>query len=313
MVSFGSVNVDRVAYVDRATLGDLAAGHDWFPGPGETVRVPDGVPPDFERHVSETFLGGKGANQAVAAAAAGAEATLVGAVGEDYEEFGVLEDLSNRGVDVDALEVVDGPTGTAYVFVTPDGENHIAYDPGANAAVGPEHADHYRDRILDADSLLVQNEVPAAATAHLLASLDGVPDRPTVILDPAPPAGAAELLDEPVLDFVTPNETEARALGEALESVDTVVETRGPDTVVVVDGGRREFPPPSVDPVDTTGAGDVFAGYLAARLAAGDGRDRAVRVATTAAALSTEREGVQRAVPELSTVLARVDGESRRE
>jgi len=283
VVSFGSVNLDRVAYVDRSTVEELDAAHEWFPGQGETVRVPDGVPGSFDRYVSETFLGGKGANQAVAAAAAGADAEFLGAVGNDHEEFGVLEGLADRGVDVDAVDIVDGPTGTAYVFVTPDGENYIAYDPGANAAIPPEHADRHRDRILTADCLLVQNEVPAAATGHLLAAIEGVADRPTVVLDPAPPAGATTLLEHAAVDLATPNEHEARSLGDALGSVPTVVETRGGDP------------------------GDVFAGYLAAGLAVGDDPRRAIRVATTAASLSTEREGVQRAVPERATVADRLD------
>lgn len=306
VVSFGSVNIDRVAYVDQSTVDGLAATYDWFPAPGETVRVPDGIPPDFDRHVSETFLGGKGANQAVAAAAADADAALVGTIGEDHDDFGVLAELSGRGVDTEAVAVVEEEMGTAFVFVTPDGENHIAYYPGANRAATPEHATRHLDGILAANCLLVQNELPTATTEHLLTSLRDVPDRPTVVVDPAPSTGAARLLDTGIADVVTPNKHEATLLTDALDGPETVIETRGEDTVVVTDGRRWEVSPPSVTPVDTTGAGDVFAGYLAARLAAGDDRDRAIRAATTAAALSTEHEGVQRAVPDRSTVTARL-------
>lgn len=309
VVSFGSVNVDRVAYVDPETTSSLADAHEWFPDPGETVAVPDGqVPATFDRYVSETFVGGKGGNQAVAAARAGADATFLGAVGS-ADEFDVADRLADRGVGVDDVATVDGPTGTATVFVTPDGENYIAYVAGANATVDPAYADRHRDRITDADCLLLQNEVPTETTDHVLELLGEVDptERPTVVLDPAPHEGAGELLSRPAVDVVTPNEHEFDALtGDLREFEGTIVRTRGPDPVLVANHHSYEVHPPAVDAVDSTGAGDVFAGYLAAELAADEAIDRAVRVAATAAALSTESEGVQRATPDRETVLDRL-------
>lgn len=317
VASFGSVNVDRVAQVDAATLASLDDRYDWFPRPGETRRV-DSVPEAVDDHVTETLPGGKGANQAVAAARAGAVSRLFGMVGEDGGE--VLSSLDERGVDTSAVETADARTGTAYVFVAPDGENHIAIVGGANDAVDEAYARDRADAVAAADVLLVQNEVPAAATVALLDALPEGSARPTVVLDPAPAPGVAPLLDHPRVDVVTPNEREAAALTDPLAAFDgVVVRTRGADPVVVeTPGGLFEVAPPDASPVDTTGAGDVFAGYLATELAERDGfvdcggaepggdatadLRTAVEVATTAAALSVERAGVQRATPDRAAV-----------
>jgi ribokinase len=311
VVSLGSVNVDRVAYVDDATLSSLAATGDWFPAPGETVRVAAERVPSVDRHRSATFLGGKGANQAVAAAAAGAEAALLGAVGADAGRFDVRSTLRERGVAVDGLATADAPTGTAYVFVAPDGENHIAVVPGANAAVDAGYVREHMATVRGADALLLQNEVPVEAAETALCGLAGCDpaDRPTVVLDPSPPAGVEPLLASPRVDYATPNESEAAALsGPLADFGGTVVATHGGDPVVVDGADRFEVPPPGVDPVDTTGAGDVFAGYLAARLGAGDDLRSAVAVAAAAGAVSTEREGVQPAVPDPGAVRRRLEG-----
>jgi ribokinase len=157
--------------------------------------------------------------------------------------------------------------------------------------------------------------VAREATLALLDALADRPTRPTVALDPAPAPGAAPLVDHRCVDLVTPNETEAAALSGALAAFDgTVVRTRGPDPVVVEAPGERfTVTPPAASSTDTTGAGDVFAGYLAAMLAERDGESRstatlreAVQVASAAAALSVEASGVQRATPARETVAERV-------
>jgi ribokinase len=333
VASFGSINVDRVAYVDSDTVVDLSARYDWFPGPGETVGVDARrIPGDFDDYVDDRFLGGKGANQAVAAAAAGAKSTLLGAVGTDAATVGagVRRRLRDREVDVDGVAVVDAPTGTAYVFVTPDGENHIATITGANGTVDAAYArrSRVRERALGADYLLLQNEVPTRAALTLLNELSGLPDRPTVVLDPAPAAGAADVLSHPAVDVATPNDPEYRTLSDGFERFEgTVVCTHGAAGVTVStpaggkdgdeDGHGRgqecenfEVPTPAVEAIDTTGAGDVFNGYLATRLAVGDSLRRAVEVAATAAALSTTREGVQRATPDADAVRALLDDDA---
>jgi len=306
VASFGSINLDRVAYVDGATAADLDDRYGWFPGPGETRSV-ESVPADLDALVDETFVGGKGANQAVAAALAETEATLYGQVGPDHGTHGVLHSVAGYGVDVSAVDVVEASTGTAYVFVTPDGGNHIALVGGANAAVEPAYAHAHVEALRRADCLLVQNELPACTLDALFTALDGQGDRPTVIFDPAPTDGAAALLGHACIDLVLPNESETAALADPLDRFDgTVVYKRGPDPVLVdpADGDRFSVEPPRVDAVDTTGAGDVFAGFLAAALSRGASLREAVRSGCIAAALSVEAEGVQRATPTLEAVRA---------
>jgi ribokinase len=306
VASFGSINVDRVAYVEAGTVDRLRAEDDRFPAPGET-RAVDSVPAALEDLVDQTFLGGKGANQAVAAARADAEASLYGKVGTDHGSFDVLPSLAGYGVDVSAVGVADGPTGTAYVLVTPGGENHIVIVAGANAAVDPAYARAHADGLDRVDCLLVQNELPTRTVEALFALLADRPDRPTVVLDPAPAEGAADLLDVGAVDVVTPNESEAAALAGALDRFDgTVVYKHGPDPVVVetADGERFSVEPPRVDAVDTTGAGDVFGGFLAAALSRGASLREAVECACVAGALSVQSEGVQRATPTLEAVRA---------
>jgi len=306
VASFGSVNVDRVATLDADTLASLAERYDWFPAAGETRPV-ESVPDAVASLVETTYLGGKGANQVVAAAAASADAVLYGCVGHDHEQVGVLETMRDRGVDTGAVGTTDSPTGTAYVFVAPDGENHIALLGGANEDVDLSYVERHLPEVCRHDCLLVQNELPVATVDALLSALDGRADRPTVLFDPAPADGAGPLLAHDCIDIVTPNETEARALGDALGDFQgTVLATHGPDPVVVSTREGEEFTvtPPPATPVDTTGAGDVFAGYVAAALAEGASLRTAVERGAVAASLSVESEGVQRAVPEATTTAA---------
>jgi ribokinase len=307
VASFGSVNVDRVCRVDSETLAALDERYDWFPAAGET-RTVDAIPAALDQYVTRTLLGGKGANQAVAAACAEADAAFYGKVGVG-DATDPRDELADRGVETVAVEAVNEPTGTAYVFVGPDGENHIALLAGANGAVDATYAHAHLDEIRRADVVLLQNEVPLAAAEALLLALTGQHDRPTVVVDPAPAEGAAALLDYACVDVVTPNEAEATALADELAVFDGVVcYKHGPDPVEVVGpSGEERFTvaPPAADPVDTTGAGDVFAGYLGAEMARGTPLREAVELACVAAACSVEREGVQRAVPARETVLAR--------
>lgn len=208
------------------------------------------------------------------------------------------------------MEVADAPTGTAYVFVILDGENHIAIVGGANAAVDPAYAHAYVDALRGVDCLLVQNELPTRTLDALFTALDGQRDRPTVVFDPAPSEGPTDLLGHACVDLVLPNEAEAVALADALGRFDgTVVSKRGPDPVVVTtaDGERFTVDPPRVDAADTTGAGDVFGGFLAADLSRGASLREAVECACVAGALSVGMEGVQRASPTLERVRATGD------
>jgi ribokinase len=311
VVSLGSINVDRIQEVSAATLEDLMARYDWFPERGRTVETDDlpagfGGDPDRVRH------GGKGANQAVATARVGARATMLGKVGPDHGRFGVLDRLREAGVDVDRVGIADEPTGTAYVFVDPTGDNRIVVRPGANAAVDRAYVDDGRDAVLAADCLLLQNEIPADPVAALLAELAGVQERPTVVLDPAPPEGVSALLRSGAVDILTPNETEYETLRPHIEAFDGVVlRKRGGDDVVVEGDETFTITPPSVDPVDTTGAGDVLNGVLAARLVAGAPLRDAVETATVAASMSTREAGARRGVPTLEAIRAFRGAEGR--
>lgn len=304
VISLGSINVDRVRTTAPATLASLATRYEWFPDPGETVTV-DTLPADFPREADEVVHGGKGANQAAAAAHAGGDVAMLGKVGPDHDEFGVCQRLAAAGVSVARVEVATEPTGTAYVFVDPDGENRIVVRPGANGTVDPAYIQAHTDVVLDAACLLLQNELPVAPVAALLADLADAPDRPTVILDPAPAAGAEELLGAGAVDYLTPNETEHEQLQPHLDAFDgTLVRKRGGDDVIVE--GEREFTvsPPDVPVTDTTGAGDVLNGFLAAALARGASVATAIELATIAASLATRERGARNGVPTLEEVRA---------
>jgi ribokinase len=344
VVSVGSVNVDHVAYCDAETIGSLRETHDRFPAPGETVRV-ESIPDGIEQYVSETHIGGKGANQSVAAALAGpaddpdsdaadadgsrtdaappAESVLLGKVGTDETEWRVRGTLADYGVDVSGVEVADCPTGSAHVLVDGAGENYIAIRAGANGRVHADYVARHAESILAADCLLLQNELPTAtgaAALDLVADAEG--DRPTVVLDPAPADGAERLVGHPAVDLLTPNESEFAWLSGESDAPDApesdlltdfrgvVARTRGAKDLLVEDrragvgtGESFAVTPPPVEPVDTTGAGDVFVGYLAVELAGGRGLRAACRTAVAASACSTEREGVQPATPTRAEVV----------
>ncbi len=303
VVSLGSVNVDRTHDVSAAETARLRRRYDWFPASDETVTV-DAVPAAVAADPDAVGHGGKGANQAVAAAAAGAETAMLGCVGPDADELGVYEALESAGVDTEHLVETDAPTGTAHVFRAPDGENRIAVVPGANARLDDEYVRGVESVVRAADCLLVQNEVPPGPVAALLDRLAGDPRRPTVVYDPAPAAGAGRLLRCAAVDYCTPNRQEAVELAGALEDYDgVVVRRRGPESVVVAGNGESfEVAPPPVEVADTTGAGDVFAGYLGAGLAAGRPLRRAVERAVVAASLSTRRDGARGGVPSSEAV-----------
>lgn len=293
VVSLGSINVDRVARVDTTVLDGLSDRYDWFPAPGETAGTAR-VPPAFERFAGETFPGGKGANQAVAASRAGADVAFLGMVGDDHADFGVLDALADDGVAVDRVAVGSERTGRAYVLLDGTGENRIVSVTGANAGVTVEYVRSSVDVVTDADVLLLQNELPTDPIAWLLDRLGDEPDRPTVVLDPAPATDAAVLLQAPAVDVVTPNEVEYESLSGVLVGFDgTVIRTRGPEPVAVDGAETFTARPPAVDATDPTGAGDTFNGFLATELARGASLRTAVETATVAAALSTRTLGAR--------------------
>jgi ribokinase len=273
VVVLGSANVDLVAYAPR------------LPAPGETV-----LGTDFAEHA-----GGKGLNQAVAAARAGASVAFVGAVGDDEAGRWLTATMVHEGIDVSHVVArADLPTGRALIGVAGSGENSIIVVPGANATV-TEPASPLPCRVL-----VAQLEVPPAAVARAFAAARG--QGALTVLNPAPAPAAIDRGLLACTDDVVPNEHELVALGgpEVLLAggATTVVATLGGRGVEVHDArGSLAVDAFAVDVVDTTAAGDAFCGALCARLAAGHEVRDAVRWAAAAGALATTRRGTLPSLP----------------
>ncbi|MFF9500413.1 ribokinase [Streptomyces sp. NPDC014656] len=283
IVVLGSTNMDLVAYVAKA------------PARGETVTG----------RSFRTIPGGKGANQAVAAARAGGEVAMIGAVGSDDFGYRLRDTLEHCSVDTDLLRTVEGPSGTAHIVVDDEGGNAIVVVPGANGTV--TSLSHGDEALIDtADLLLLQLELPLSVVvdgaAH--ARRRGV----KTVLTPAPVQPLPpELFD--VTDLLVPNEHEATALtGRAdphaaalalLEVVPEVVVTLGAAGCLYAARGAEllTVPAPRVRAVDTTAAGDTFVGALAVALGEGRPVPEALTWAGTAASLSVRREGASTSMP----------------
>jgi ribokinase len=301
VVVVGSVNADLLTQV---------AVH---PAPGETV---------LGRSMS-VLAGGKGANQAVAAARLGAEVAFVGAVGDDSFAGPATAGLRAAGVDLSALATVPGPTGIALVTVSADGENSIVVISGANAAVAADTVSAHAATLAGADVVVLQGEIPRAATETAARLARG-----RVVLNLAP---VIELSADVVrrADPLVVNEHEARlalshlggpdvpgddhaAAARALTSagVTSVVITLGSAGAVVAtrsgEGEVATVPSPKVSAVDTTGAGDAFVGALASRLAAGDGLLDAARLAARVGAYAVTGVGAQSSYPSSTDALPEV-------
>ncbi len=259
----------------------------------------------------EWHPGGKGANQALAAARAGARVSLVGRVGEDAFGAERLAQLQAEGIDVAHVRTSAAATGTAVVTLTPDGENTIVVAPGANGLVGPDDLDAAGSVMGEADVLVAQLEVPLAAVEHAIARC---PATSVVVLNAAPARQlASELLRR--VDVLVVNESEASALS-GLTVIDAAtaegaarrLRTVGARAVVVTLGaagalvdaptGGGLVAAPRAAVVDTTGAGDAFVGALAARLALGAELVAAVGFANAVGAATTERIGASAVVPD---------------
>jgi ribokinase len=305
VIVVGSVNVDLVARGES------------LPSPGETVTGAS-----FSRH-----HGGKGGNQAVAAARLGVPTAFVGAVGDD--EFGTeaRTALAAEGIDLAGLALVPAPTGVALILVDAAGENLISVASGANAAVTPDIviAALARLRIGVEDVVLVGHEIPTAAARAALGAARSA--GATTILNPAP-AGGIDRMTFSLADIVTPNRgelasiaaDEARRVGRpaspggdpvTLGGILLETNSEGPGVRVAVvvtlgaagalvlrpDQPPRDLPAPAVQSVDSVGAGDTFNGALAAGLATGRDLDTAAQRAVSAAAMSTTRVGAREGMP----------------
>ncbi|NKE57766.1 ribokinase [Lentzea sp. PSKA42] len=283
LLVLGSANADLVVEVGRRPAG------------GETVLGGDTV----------VLPGGKGANTAVAAARVGASVALVGAVGSDGYGSLLRESLESSGVDTSLVKTSARPTGIAYITVTPDGENSIVVSPGANADVSPSDVDAIS--FDGADVLTCSLEVPLETVIHAIdvASKAGV--RPVLNLSPVADLPAATLKQ---LNVLIVNEHEAAQLVGSdwrdllkLGPASAIVTLGSRGAAVVAQAGVVEVPSIEVDEVvDTTGAGDAFAGALAARLTEGDNIVKAARYAVKVAALSVTKAGAQPSYPTAAEV-----------
>lgn len=286
IVVVGSLNVDHTLRVPH------------IPAPGETLAASSML----------TCFGGKGANQAVAAARAGGLVSMIGCVGQD--DFGAryIEHLQRDGIDTAGVLRSPLPTGSAFIAVDDLGENSIVVNAGANHAITPEDIDRHAELIRSADALLLQLECPLAVVqrAAEIARDAGV----RVILNPSP-LSAEYLAARFAVDVLIVNEGEAaritpgRNLNEAM--CRHLIITRGAEsTLSITEDGGREFAPPQVTPVDTVGAGDTFAGAFA--VASSEGRVDAIRFANAAGALATLKAGAQPAIPARDEIEGLVQG-----
>jgi len=284
---FGSINVDVVTRVER------------IPSPGETVMGSDYT----------LIPGGKGANQALAARRAGAKVRLVGAVGYDNFADTALLELSPAGVDLIAVARVPRPTGIASITVAANGENAIVLAPGANAYA--KAAAIPADALRGGDTLLLQMEVPLAETLAAARMARTAGTRVILSLAPYVPLSADDLA---AFDIIVVNQHEAAELARHLriEAGDadhivsgpgrhlerTVVATLGRDGAIAYHHGEViQVPALTVTPVDTTGAGDTFAGVLAAYLDAGATMRDALAKAAIAGSLACTKAGAQPSFP----------------
>jgi ribokinase len=290
VVVLGSINRDLMLALDR------------LPVPGETVTATG----------MEVFSGGKGANQAVAAAAIGGSVALVGRVGADAAGLEQVSALAAAGVDVTFVEQDPrAPTGTAVVMVDGGGHNSIAVVPGANGLLDAASVEAAAPVIEGARILLLQLEIPAAAVERAVSIARSAGVLTVLNIAPYRDVPRAVLAD---VDYLLANETEAAALlGDGVKGIEDAARAAGAmrrlgpswgiitlgaqGTVAAGDEGWIHEPAPSVEAVDTTGAGDVFAGVLAVGLVESMPVRAAIRLAITAASLSVTRRGARGLLP----------------
>jgi len=300
IVVVGSINIDLVACSER------------IPAPGETISG----------SVFNTYFGGKGANQAVAAAKLGHPVIMIGKVGNDLFGSQLEQALEAAGVSIQCVQRTRGASGVALIITDRSGENSIVVVPGANGELGPADLEKYRDILLNAGMILTQLEVPFCVVEQVagFACSHNIP----LLLDPAP---ARELPTQVMQDatWVTPNEVEIRHLlngaganpNEALaaeqlaaKGVRNIVVKLGSRGVLLKQENETAIPVPGfpVKAVDTTGAGDAFNGAFAVGLLSGKSPVQSAKFANAVAAISVTRRGAQPSMPtrnEVETFLSK--------
>ncbi len=274
----GSINMDLVTITDEVAKQ------------GETVHGKD----------FQTMFGGKGANQAVAAARLGAEVSMIGKVGDDAFGSGMLKNFEDHGINTEGIGIEKGtPSGIANIIVS-DKDNRIIIIAGANGKVEKDHVDRYRSIIKESDILLLQFEIPMETVKHTidLCRKKNVP----FIINPAP----VTPLDGEYFEaaaYITPNEHERLQLfgmrDDGLpEHYDKLITTQGAQGASYFEDGREiVLPPKSVEVVDTTGAGDTFNAAFAVGIAEGMDIESAINFANAAAGISVGKIGAQNGMP----------------
>jgi ribokinase len=296
----GSINMDLVIATPN------------LPIPGQTILA----------HSLREVSGGKGANQAVAAARLGASVSMIAKVGNDAFADQLKENLIREGVSDTGIDWADGSSGTAIVAVDSHGENSILVVPGANAMLRPSDIDRHRDLIASSDVVLMQLETPVETMLRVIQVAAALGKATLLNPAPAPPSIPSGLAD---VDVFCPNRSEAEAiLGTRIPSVPEARQAaislcRGelggrPKHVVITLGGDGTvaanqddcfwIPPYKVNPVDTTAAGDAFMGGLAYQIALGVPFQEALKFASATGALATTRHGAQPSMPRLAEVLS---------
>lgn len=292
----GSSNTDMVIKTQK------------FPSPGETI-------------LGGKFLmnaGGKGANQAVAAARTGGNVTFVGKIGNDIFGKQAVQQLKEEGINVDFVSVdEENPSGVALITVDSKGENSIVVAPGSNGTLSSSDFDKASNVLDESEYVLMQLEIPISTVEHI-AQMAGKKQK-KVVLNPAP---AARLSDELLknISIITPNESEAELLTgikvtdeqSALKAasllhakgIETVIITMGAAGAFLLSHGKHEIiRAPKVEPVDTTAAGDTFNGALVVALSEGKSITESIVFANKAAAISVTRIGAQASVPYRKEIL----------
>ncbi|GAB6926093.1 ribokinase [Paenibacillus sp. JCM 10914] len=299
LLVIGSINMDVVSSVEQ------------FPEPGATIHSKS----------TSFFPGGKGANQAVAAASAGADCAMVGAVGVDPFGDTLVASLEDRGVDVKSVLTKEGTSGIALITVNVEGENYIVLSEGANGRLTEADVDSEVnwDGVY---AVLLQNEIPWSTTEHVISSANAAGVR--VWLNPAPARSVPSNI-LPLLDTLIVNETEAAVVSgikvndavSAAEAAELIIASGTASVIVTLGeqgcfyasatGERIIVPAFRVKPVDTTAAGDTFIGAYAAACTNGMETEAALKFATAAAALTVTRPGAQSSIPSRDEIEAYMD------
>ncbi len=284
IVVIGSINTDLVFTCDRIPIaGETLSGN-------EFLMIP----------------GGKGANQAVAAARLGADVTMIGAVGRDANGKAMIDNLKRQKVNTDAIKVVDHITGVAGIMVDHE-DNSIVVIPGANEDVDIALIEDVKDLVLKAKLVVLQLEIALETVAYVIdfCYQNGI----QTILNPAPSRKLPKALIDKVT-YITPNEIEVNEIIDnmGLEAVlheypNKMIVTRGEKGIDYHDGQRLvNVPSVRVKPVDTTGAGDTFNGAFATRIVKGDTLEEAIHFAAKAAAISVTKQGAQGGMPTVNEI-----------